>query len=360
MPAAAIDVLVLGGGPVGCSFALALRPCAQRVVVLERDAAGAHAAAPRPLALSYASRLILERVGAWSALAPSPIETIFVSQAGGFGRARLDAADAGVPALGYVVEYRELACALTARLESSGIEVQRGTDAGAPSARCVVHAEGASEEARETRYAQDAVVGVVQTEPCAGTTAYERFTPEGPLALLPLAGRYAFVWGMRPERARALAEAAPGHFLEALARAAGPRLGRALAVQARAVHPLALRVRAARVGPRAVYIGNAAQTLHPVAGQGLNLGLRDAWELAALLQTANDPGDPAVLGRFAARRRLDAGATIRVTDLLARGFLGRSPALSAARGLLLTALDTLPPARRFFARRMIYGSSALP
>lgn len=360
MPAAAIDVLVVGGGPVGCSFALALRDSAQRVVVLERDIGGARAAAPRPLALSYASRLILERIGAWSALAPSPIETILVSQAGGFGRARIEAADAGVPALGYVLEYRELASALTARLEASGIEVRHGIDARALPARCMVHAEGASEDARETRYAQDAVVGVVETEPHAGTTAHERFTREGPLALLPLAGRYAFVWGMRPERARALVQAAPEAFLEALARAAGPRLGRALAVEARAVHPLALRVRASRIGAREVYIGNAAQTLHPVAGQGLNLGLRDAWELAELLQAADDPGDPAVLGRFAARRRLDALATIRVTDLLARGFLGRNPAAGAARGLALTALDMLPPARRFFARRMIYGPSALP
>ncbi|MGH8745038.1 MAG: FAD-dependent oxidoreductase [Burkholderiales bacterium] len=360
MPAAAIDVLIVGGGPVGCCCALALRASAQRVVVLERDVDGARAAVPRPLALSYASRLILERVGVWSSLAPSPIETICVSQAGGFGRARLDAADAGVPALGYVLEYRELASVLTARLESNGIEVRRGADVRALPARCVVHAEGASEEVRETRYAQDAVVGVLETEPRAGTTAYERFTPEGPLALLPLAGRYAFVWGARPERARALAAAAPENFLEALVRAAGAGLGRPVSVEARAVHPLALRVRKSRVGPREVYIGNSAQTLHPVAGQGLNLGLRDAWELAALLQAADDPGDPAVLRRFAARRRLDARAAIHLTDMLARGFLGRNPALSAARGLLLTALDTLPPARRFFARRMIYGPSALP
>jgi 2-octaprenyl-6-methoxyphenol hydroxylase len=361
MPAQAIDVLVVGGGPVGCSFALALRGSAQRVVVLAREPDGAGgAAARRPLALSYASRLILERVGAWPALTPTPIETILVSQAGGFGRARLCATDAGVPALGYVVEYRDLAAALGARLESSGIEIRRGVAAGALPARCVVHAEGISEDARETRYEQEAVVGVLETEPPSGTTAYERFTPGGPLALLPLAGRYAFVWGAPPERARALAEAAPESFCDALERAAGARIGRALGVEGRAVHPLALRVRASRVGAGEVFIGNAAQTLHPVAGQGLNLGLRDAWELAATLQDADDPGDPALLELFAARRRLDAGATIRITDLLARGFLGSNPAASAARGLALTVLDTLPPARRFFARRMIYGPSALP
>ena len=211
MGAREIDILVAGGGPVGCCFALALRGSAQRVVVLERepDGARARAAARRPLALSYASRLILERAGAWSALAPSPIETILVSQAGGFGRARLTAADAGVPALGYVVEYGELATVLSARLVSSGIEVRRGGEGGKPQARCVVHAEGVSEDAHEKRYAQDAVVGVLEIEPRAGTTAYERFTPGGPLALLPLAGRYAFVWGAQPDRARALADAAP-------------------------------------------------------------------------------------------------------------------------------------------------------
>src|SRR5579859_3813933 len=241
MPAAAIDVLVIGGGPVGCSFALALRGSAQRVVVLERDPDGARvrAAARRPLALSYASRLILERCGAWSALAPSPIETILVSQAGGFGRVRLTAADAGVPALGYVVEYRELASVLVARLESSGIEIRRGAEAHTLPARCVVHAEGVSEDAHEKRYVQQAVVGVVETEPRADTTAYERFTAEGPLALLPLAGRYAFVWGAQSERARALAAAVPEAFLGEFQRAVGARIGRALAVEGRAVHALA-------------------------------------------------------------------------------------------------------------------------
>jgi 2-octaprenyl-6-methoxyphenol hydroxylase len=121
-----------------------------------------------------------------------------------------------------------------------------------------------------------------------------------------------------------------------------------------------LRVNPARVGEREVFIGNAAQTLHPVAGQGLNLGLRDAWELAETLRDAADPGDAATLARYAARRRLDAAATIRVTDFLASAFVGSNRVLHAARGAALMALDVFPPARRFFARRMIYGPSALP
>jgi 2-octaprenyl-6-methoxyphenol hydroxylase len=227
-------------------------------------------------------------------------------------------------------------------------------------ARCSVHAEGSAPEATEKRYAQHALVALVDMEPASGATAFERFTPEGPLALLPWRGRYALIWSARPEHARALCDADESDLLRALAVAAGTRPGRPVKLAARAVHPLLLRVRPARVGPREVFIGNAALSLHPVAGQGLNLGLRDAWELAETLRQAADPGDAATLARYAARRRLDAAATIRVTDLLAGGFVGSSRILRAARGLALTALDVLPGARRFFARRMIYGPSALP
>ena len=114
------------------------------------------------------------------------------------------------------------------------------------------------------------------------------------------------------------------------------------------------------MAPRAVFIGNAAQTLHPVAGQGLNLGLRDAWDLSRAFVESRDPGAAAVLARYAASRRFDARATIGVTDALAGAFLGTNPLARAARGLALTALDVFPAPRRFFARRMIYGPSALP
>jgi 2-octaprenyl-6-methoxyphenol hydroxylase len=224
----------------------------------------------------------------------------------------------------------------------------------------VVHAEGAAPEASEKRYAQDAVVGIVSVASDARGAAFERFTADGPLALLPFGGRYALVWSARPERAAALAAAPEAEFLAELAAAAGSAPGRLIACEARSVQPLSLRVSPARTGPREVFIGNAAQTLHPVAGQGLNLGLRDAWELAETLRHAADPGDAATLARYAARRRLDAAATIRVTDFLASAFVGSNRALHAARGAALMALDVFPPARRFFARRMIFGPSALP
>jgi len=288
MPAGVIDVLIRGAGPVGCVAALALRESHQ-VRVLE---SGAASPAFRPIVLSYASRLILERVGAWDALAATAIDTIHVSQAGAFGRTVLSAADAGVPALGYVVEYAELLASL--RKPLAGLLTPEELPA-----RCVVHAEGMSPDAEVKRYAQDALVAMVEMSPPARSMAFERFTREGPLALLPFAGRYALVWSLPQEKAQALAAAPPGEFLRALNAAAGTRPGRALGVEARAVQPISLRVRAARIGERSVYIGNAAQTLHPVAGQGLNLGLRDAWELARIMRSAPDPGDGASLARFA-------------------------------------------------------------
>lgn len=349
MPAAEADVFVRGAGPVGCAAALALRDAGLRVALLD-----AQAAAPgfRPIALSQASRLILERLGVWQGLQATPIESIEVSQAGGFGRTRFDAADAGVPALGYVTNYG----VLTEKLRFLAQELF--TSESIP-ARCTVHAEGIA-DAEEKRYGQHALVGLVHAEPPARGTAFERFTAEGPLALLPFAGRHAVVWTLPPQRAQHLAACPEKEFLTALAAAAGRRAGSPVKAEMRAVQPLVLRVRRARISPRAVYIGNAAQTLHPVAGQGLNLGLRDAWDLAQALRGAADPGNAAVLQAYAASRRLDVAATIRVTDFLARGFLGSSRVARAARGAALTALDLLPAPRRFFARRMMFGPSALP
>jgi 2-octaprenyl-6-methoxyphenol hydroxylase len=350
MPAQGIDVLVRGAGPVGCALALALNGSHLKVAILGRTETRA---AFRPIALSHASRLILERLQVWRGLAVTPIRTIHVSQQQSFGRTVMEAADADVPALGYVTEYSDLLSLLQSR--SDGLFVEHE-----PPARCVVHAEGAAGEAREKRYAQDAVVATVRTEPPSGAVAFERFTSEGPLALLPLAGRYALIWSCRPERAAELAQCDDAAFLAQLGSAAGRRPGRPVEVSSRAVLALTQKVHPARVAHRAVYIGNAAQTLHPVAGQGLNLGLRDAWDLSRALIESADPGDAATLARYAVQRRLDARAAILVTDTLASAFLGTNRLARGARGLALTALDVFPAPRRFFARRMIYGPSALP
>jgi len=353
------DIAIIGAGPVGCALALDLKRCGVPVVLCARRGPGegsAPAPSPRPIALSHASRLILERIGAWNVLNPTPIRTIHVSQARAFGRTRISAEDAGVPALGYVLDYGALSAALVDLVVARGIALATET----PKTALLVHAEGSASDEGEKDYRQEALVALVTTDPPPSGTAYERFTREGPLALLPIDGRYAVVWAMSPDRAAALANASERTFLDALAAAFGDRAGTFVAAEGRSRFPLALRVRASRTGVREAYVGNSAQTLHPVAGQGLNLGLRDAWDLARLLHDARDPGDAQLLARYAAIRRLDAMATIRITDLLAGAFTGGGPLLASARGAAMTALDAFSPARRFFARRMIFGASAIP
>jgi 2-octaprenyl-6-methoxyphenol hydroxylase len=353
-----VDVAIRGAGPVGCVLALLLGQSGRSVRLSDNRAVATAALQPalRPLALSHASRLILERVGAWAGLAPTPILTVHVSQQGRFGRAQLSAADAGVPALGYVVDYGRLLRSLLDRLDREKIRV--GTEEA--EARLVVHAEGAAADATEKDYGQEALVALVATEPPAGSTAWERFTPGGPLALLPLGARFGLVWGLPALRASELCEAPEAEFLAALSLAFGRRAGAFVSVDGRNRVRLALRVRPTRLAQRQAFIGNAAQTLHPVAGQGLNLGLRDAWDLARVLRDAEDPGEARALQRFAQVRRIDAAATVRVTDFLARAFLGDDPLAGLMRGIGLSALDICLPARRFFARRMIFGASALP
>ena len=168
------------------------------------------------------------------------------------------------------------------------------------------------------------------------------------------------VWGTSPSRADALEAADEAQFLGELQSAFGDRAGRFVRVHGRWSVPLSLRRRSRRVEKRQVYVGNAAQMLHPVAGQGLNLGLRDAWELCRAVSGTVDAGDAAALARFGVRRRVDTEATIRVTDLLATLFTGGNPLAGAARGAAMVALDACAPARRFFARRMVFGPSAIP
>ena len=351
------EVAILGAGPSGCTLALLLRAAGRSVTLVAPRGDAETPSGVRPIALSHASRIILERAGAWRALQATPIETVHVTQAQGFGRVRMTAADARVPALGYVIDYTALARALADRVESAGIGIATEYDA---TASLVVHAEGSGDYATEKRYDQTAVVALVGTEPRAEHVAYERFTAEGPLALLPLASGFGLVWATRSERAKSLRAMPQAQFLDALRDAFGRRAGRFTTVSGCSTVPLALRVRAARAGDREAYVGNSAQTLHPVAGQGLNLGLRDAWELARSIDAAPDPGAADVLDRYARQRRLDAFAAIRITDLLAELFVGTSSIARAARGAAMVALDACAPARRFLARRLIYGPSALP
>jgi 2-octaprenyl-6-methoxyphenol hydroxylase len=371
------DVVIVGGGPVGSALALALQPVGWRVVLLEARTAATGDS--RPLALSYGSRLILERLGVWPALAATatPIRHIHVSQRGGFGRVGLEAAEAGLPDLGYVIDYgalsQELAraaaasaadCRIGARVES-----WQGGDpalvayemAGAQrmlATPLVVVADGSGvPDTDAVDYQQSAVIARVVSKRPHNNTAYERFTPHGPLALLPDGEAWALVWTTTPERAQVLCELEPGRFLDELRAEFGARVGNFTAVSGRAAYPLRLRRSPRTPLAHTVLIGNAAQTLHPVAGQGFNLGLRDAWELAehALGATAA-PGSIDWLQAYHARRNIDRGGGIGITHALVQLFSNDLLPLRIARGAGLTLLGCVPPLKNFLVRRMTFGA----
>lgn len=386
MDSEAVDILIAGGGPVGAALALALEHSGHTVVLTEARSAdsggarGAIAGDARAIALSYASRLILERLHVWSGLPVTPIATIHISQRGGFGRTLIRAADCDLPALGYVANYDDLQHSLLAapcsarrlfgaRLtgfdgNTATVQTQTGTLAFAP--RLTVFADGAriaddgATPAYSKDYRQTALVAWIKTEQAHCGRAWERFTPEGPLALLPHAAGYALVWTTDPERGARLAALDTPDFLAALHAAFGDRLGAFIDAGARSVFPLALRYRREETRPHSLAVGNAAQTLHPVAGQGFNLGLRDAWELARLARDTREPGGDGFIDAYRRARALDRRAGIRFTDSLVGLFSNSDALLGLVRGTGLLALDLLPFARRFVARRMIYGARALP
>lgn len=340
----------------------------------------------RTLALSHGSRLILERIGIWQQLRdPTPITHIHISQRGAFGRAMLSAEDAGMPALGYVLNYADLQHALHTALSQAPVRYLTGTtveevhpDATAPSVACVHDGAGQTLTGRllavadggrtlgslpgvrrESRdYGQCAVVCQVQTERSHDGLAYERFTPQGPAALLPYQDRYALVWTASPRQAEEMLAWDDDTFLARLHTHFGDRQGRFVWAGKRASFPLALKTSKPLTLPRTVLIGNAAQTLHPVAGQGFNIGLRDAWELAqGILNVPRERiGDAAMLAAYVSGRRLDTGGGIFFTDLLVRGFSNDLPLLREARAAALSALDLLPPVKNFVVRRMIFGA----
>ena len=381
------DVVIVGAGPVGATLALALAGGDLDVISLDARAKDTPASGDRSLALSHGARLIFDRLGVWSAVAGTAgavtaITAIDVSQRGGFGAARLDAQEHGVPALGYVVSYRALQAALDAALARARILVDHGVtvvkvDATPGYARIRGEREGAAcaWTARLAAVADgggDIVAGTVRhrhdyhqlalvaklwrDEPHHGI-AYERFTPEGPMALLPEGDHYGLVWTTTPAQGKALAAMPDSEFLAALATRFGARAGGFRKSEDRRTFPLSLEFAGTVVGSRTVLLGNAAQALHPVAGQGFNLGVRDAYELAQVLHdTPRDRlGATGSLSTYARRRLADRWSGIALTHGLLGVFGSDAALLRWPRGLALTLLDSLPPLKRIFTRAMLYG-----
>lgn len=389
-----VDLAVIGGGMVGATLALAAARAGCSVRVIEAHPpgmAGQPSYDDRATALSHGSRRILEDLGVWEALAPQaePIRRIHVSQRGYLGATRMDHREYGVEALGYVLINRHLGPVLHQALEASGVsvmtparllddqegedhlilKVRHGEEAQSLRARLVVGADGtgsrlrslAGIDVRESPYEQSAVIANVTPGQDHQGVAYERFTDEGPIALLPLTRgpdherRCSLVWVRPQERIAQTLAWSDGEFLARLQERFGHRLGCFRKVGQRAAYPLSL-VRAKRdTAPRLVLVGNASHTIHPVAGQGFNLALRDVRTLAELLAQARkdgeDPGSPALLSEYVSRREGDLDAVVHATDTLARLFATPFSPLAHLRGAGLMLLDRCGPLRRQVARK---------
>ena len=369
------DIAILGGGLVGCSLACALDGRGWRVALVE-------GAAPRQsppgfddrrLALAAASLNALRALDVLPRLPapPSPIRRIHVSREGDFGAVRLDAAESGRAAFGAVVTANALGAALESRLaDVGGLDVLRprrllgmapaeggwrldldgAGGRGQAFARLVVGADGTRSAVRdalgigvdEHDYQQVLMVCSAACDRPADGTAFERFSAQGPVALLPMDRDYGAICGVAREdaaRVQALDDAGYAAYLQ---QRFGWRAGRLLRVGRRSAYPLARVVAHALHGPRAVLMGNAAQTVHPIVAQGFNLGLRDALTFAELLPDAGDPGEAGVLARYAEARREDRERTLAFSDGLARATANPSAGMHMLRSLGLLALGNVP------------------
>jgi len=377
------DIAIIGGGPVGAALALALRDSGLDIRLLEARASSEASTDPRALALSYGSRLLLAQLGVWQALTQvSAIQTIHISQKNSFGRTLLKACELNVPDLGYVLPYPALQHALQRALQTSGVNYQQGaavTELDSSTsvaiityqqngveqqlqARLVVVADGgklleASHPAEVHDYGQSALITHVTCTQPQASTAFERFTPQGPLALLPYQGGYELVWTAADATIQTMLQWDDHTLLDQLHRHFGDRVGTFNTVGKRSSFPLRLKRAPDTTLPHTVLIGNAAQTLHPVAGQGFNMGLRDAWELAQgiLRSTPETLCSEAMLANYKLSRKLDRNAGIRFTDSLVKLFSNDLPLVGAARAASLSMLDCLPGMKNFVAKRMMFG-----
>jgi len=384
------DITIVGGGMVGASLAVALAPLGLKLALVEAIPHGSGSQPSfdeRTTALSNGSRRILQTLGVWSEVASSatPIRRIHVSDQGRFGFARIDAAEQGLEAIGYVVPNRALGQALWSRLAQDAhvqlhcpaqvsritaaesaveLEITRGGATAGIDTRLIVAADGAQSAVRsafgvdaESRdYEQTAVITTVLPQRFHDNVAYERFTRSGPLALLPLdGGRCALVLTLSRATADAAMAWSDVEFLAEVQGRFGFRLGRFLKVGRRAAYPLSI-TRATRTSAgRCVIVGNAAQGLHPVAGMGFNLGLRDVASLAELIaehrhEPQFDAGAATLLAEYDAWRAADRGGVIAFTDGLVRLFANPLSVVRRLRNAGLLAFDLLPPAKAALSR----------
>ena len=382
------SVIIVGGGPVGATLALTLQHKGIAATMLEARAKGAAYQDQRALALSYGSRAILEKLGVWKKLErqATAINTIHISQRGSFGRSLLKAQDHDLPSLGYVLSYGALTQALDdalsgftgvniiyeaeathiePSLEKATVSFNHQSQSQLLSSALLVLADGGRSLGdipgiqRETKmYGHDALVTKVQCELPHDNIAYERFTPMGPVALLPNGEDFSLVWtGKQAEVAEVMA-IDDAEFLNQLHQHFGDRVGRFLSVGKRLTFPLKLSYLNPVTAPHLVVIGNAAQTMHPVAGQGFNVGLRDAYELAQqIAQTSPEAwGRDAMMRAYQQGRKTDTKRGLMFTDFLVNLFSNDIVGVSGLRGMSLGMLDLLKPVKSRLVRKMSFGS----
>ena len=378
-------IVIVGGGPVGSVLALALQQQGTAFTLLEARAKGASHQDTRALALSYGSRLILEKLGVWDAVAAkaTAINTIHISQRGGLGRTKLNAADHNMPAIGYVLPYGALTQALDAVLDTANIlyeaeatEIKTLKDVSevtftlnnqsqtlqssllivADGGRSLGEIEGIKKETKE--YGHNALVSKVTADLPHNHIAYERFTPTGPMALLPNGeAGFSLVWTGEKASIDALLQLDDATFLAQLHAVFGDRVGQFLSVEKRITFPLKLSTLKPSSARHLAVIGNAAQTMHPVAGQGFNVGMRDAWVLADLIISTppKDLGDAQMLASYNKLRQRDTRGGILFTDLLVNVFSNDVIGLGAIRGVGLGLLELIKPAKKMLVSKMSFG-----
>ena len=379
------NIVIVGGGPVGSVLALSLQQQGIPFTVLEARTKGASHVDTRALALSYGSRLILQKLDVWDALAAkaTAINTIHISQRGGFGRTKLNAADHNMPAIGYVLPYGALTQVLDTVLDATNIlyeaeatAIRTLSDASevtftlnnqsqalqsrllivADGGRSLGEIDGIKKETKE--YGHNALVSKVTADLPHNHIAYERFTPAGPMALLPNGDAgFSLVWTGEKPSIDELLQLDEATFLAQLHAAFGDRVGQFLSVEKRISFPLKLSTLKPSTAPHLAVIGNAAQTMHPVAGQGFNVGMRDAWALADLIiKTPPEAlGDARMLAFYNKLRQRDTRGGILFTDLLVNVFSNDVIALGAIRGVGLGLLELIKPAKKILVGKMSFG-----
>jgi 2-octaprenyl-6-methoxyphenol hydroxylase len=397
------DIVIAGGGMIGSSLALALEPLGLSIAIVEpvaRTSMSQPSFDDRSTALSRSTQRMFEAMGLWREIvaAATPISSIHVSDKGRFGFSHIDAEEQGVEALGYVVINRVLGGVLQSALEDvAALEVlcparivaansgsgtvsvtieHGGGMCGDISCDLLVAADGANSAVREmlgitakqVAYGQRAVIGNLLTEKPLNNCAYERFTTNGPLALLPVVDeRAGFVWTVSEQEADRVLGLDDQAFLAEMQQAFGYRLGTFSKVGKRAAYPLVLSKALRLTAQRAVLVGNAAHGLHPVAAQGFNLGLRDVAALCdCIADTLRESGSTADIGsaellaRYAKWRRSDQKKVVGFTDGIVRLFNSSSPPMRLLRDVGMVGFDLVPGVRSLFAKHTMGLAGHLP